>query len=27
MAMERCSVDIPEPKEVATGHTVSCHLY
>ena len=27
MAMERCSVDIPEPKEVAPGHTVSCHLY
>ena len=27
MAMERCSVNIPEPKEVAPGHTVSCHLY
>ena len=26
-AMERCATDIPEDKEVAPGHRVSCHLY
>jgi len=26
-AMDRCSVEIPEVREVAPGHTVSCHLY
>ena len=27
MAMDRCSMEIPEPKEVVPGHTVTCHLY
>ena len=26
-AMDRCSVEIPEVKELAPGHTVACHLY
>lgn len=26
-AMDKCSVEIPEDKEVAPGHRVSCHLY
>ncbi len=26
-AMDRCAVEIPETKEVAPGHTTSCHLY
>jgi peptide/nickel transport system ATP-binding protein/oligopeptide transport system ATP-binding protein len=26
-AMDRCSVEVPETKEVAPGHQVSCHLY
>ena len=26
-AMDRCSVEVPEVREVAPGHTVSCHLY
>ena len=26
-AMDKCSVEIPEYKEVAPGHSVSCHLY
>ncbi|MYC29689.1 MAG: ATP-binding cassette domain-containing protein [Chloroflexi bacterium] len=26
-AMDKCSVDAPEDKEVAPGHRVSCHLY
>ena len=26
-AMDRCSVEVPEVKEVAPGHQVSCHLY
>lgn len=25
--MDQCSVDVPEVKEMAPGHTVSCHLY
>ena len=25
--MDRCSVEVPENKEVAPGHRVSCHLY
>jgi oligopeptide transport system ATP-binding protein len=25
--LDQCSVDVPEVKEVAPGHTVSCHLY
>ena len=27
MAMDKCSVEIPQPKEIAPGHTVNCHLY
>lgn len=26
-AMDRCAVEVPEDKEVAPGHRVSCHLY
>ena len=26
-AMEKCSVEVPEIKEVSPGHIVSCHLY
>ncbi|MFQ6026995.1 MAG: ABC transporter ATP-binding protein [Dehalococcoidia bacterium] len=26
-AMDRCSVEVPEQKEVAPGHITSCHLY
>ena len=26
-AMDRCAVEVPETKEVAPGHTTSCHLY
>jgi peptide/nickel transport system ATP-binding protein/oligopeptide transport system ATP-binding protein len=26
-AMEKCSVEMPENKEVSPGHLVSCHLY
>jgi oligopeptide/dipeptide ABC transporter ATP-binding protein len=26
-AMDRCSVEEPQPKEIAPGHSVSCHLY
>src|SRR3954471_4845756 len=26
-AMARCAVDAPERKEVASGHSVACHLY
>ena len=26
-AMDRCAVEIPETKEIAPGHTTSCHLY
>jgi len=26
-AMDRCAVEVPEYKEVAPGHSVSCHLY
>ena len=26
-AMDRCSVEVPEYKEVAPGHMTSCHLY
>ena len=26
-AMDRCATDVPEDKEVAPGHRVSCHLY
>jgi len=26
-AMDKCAVEIPEDKEVAPGHRVSCHLY
>ena len=26
-AMDRCSVEVPETKEVVPGHTTSCHLY
>ena len=27
MAMDKCSSEIPHPKEIAPGHTVNCHLY
>jgi oligopeptide transport system ATP-binding protein len=27
LAMPRCSVEMPERKEAAPGHTVACHLY
>ena len=27
MAMDRCSVEVPVVKEIAPGHTVSCHLF
>jgi len=26
-AMDRCSVDTPEVKEIAPGHTLTCHLF
>ncbi|MBV8089974.1 MAG: ABC transporter ATP-binding protein, partial [Alphaproteobacteria bacterium] len=26
-AMPQCAREVPIPKEVASGHTVSCHLY
>jgi len=26
-AMDRCAVDKPERKELAPGHTITCHLY
>ncbi len=26
-AMDRCAVEVPETREVAPGHTTSCHLY
>jgi oligopeptide transport system ATP-binding protein len=26
-AMPRCSAEIPQPQELAPGHTVACHLY
>jgi hypothetical protein len=25
--MDRCSVEIPEVKEIAEGHTLTCHLF
>ena len=25
--MDRCSVDVPELRELSEGHKVSCHLY
>jgi len=27
MAMPRCAVEAPLPKEASAGHTVACHLY
>ncbi len=27
VAMDRCAVDVPVQKEIAPGHTVSCHLF
>ncbi len=27
MAMDRCAVEVPVVKEIAPGHTVSCHLF
>jgi oligopeptide transport system ATP-binding protein len=27
VAMDRCAVDVPVKKEIAPGHTVSCHLF
>ena len=26
-AMDRCAVEVPETREIAPGHTTSCHLY
>ena len=26
-AMPRCAIDVPQPKELAPGHSVACHLY
>jgi len=26
-AMPRCSIEVPQPQEIAPGHSVACHLY
>jgi oligopeptide transport system ATP-binding protein len=26
-AMPHCAIAVPQPKEIAAGHTVACHLY